>query len=287
MKNAKKVIISSVIIILVIFSLIVIKTLTFFHSLRECSDFKDLRKAKLAGSIVINLEELYGEDFFCDSLGTYGDLATYICHPVNDPTLHFKGEASSSSGYITASAYPDAILAREDTAIMNDIFSGIPGTVTSYRHPYHGTFLQEYNVYRGEYSIDELRKTIYHNYLWFDVFFDVSDNEFINDPEREYYYLQQCAEELMDFYREASDKNYFVLMHVYYMDADACSSAIEYLNTGHDASNDSEFRFGRKIIIAFGSVEEFDIPEGWQIAPDEFLEERNHIDIYIKEHYGF
>lgn len=271
---------------LLILSLVIILALVYVYNLRKSSNFFGWRKAEMARRIVNNLEQIYGEEFYCDSLGTYGGLATYICHPISDPSLHFKGEASTG-GTVTASAYPDALLAREDTLIMNDILSQIPGTVVCFRNPYHSWYLDRYNVYGGEYSIEELRKTIYHRSIFFDIFFNISDEDFINDPELEYYYLQQCAEEMLDIYRNASDYRCCLLMHVYYMDDDNCSYALGFLGTGYDESNDPEFRFGKEIVLAFGSEEELDPDDSWRMDLDEFKEERYYMDLYIKDRYGF
>ena len=238
-------------------------------------------KPSLESKICKSLEEKYGIEFECESVGVDGGAAFFICYPTNDPTLHFDGDADSETGYVSNDTFIGAIYSKSDANLMTETLSDELGEVYVYGRPkHHGLPDAEQVIQFGDYTLEELRKnTSMSPNLFFIIFFNTTNDLFIDDPGHDYDSISLAVDDLVKYYKEAYEKDICVDMHIYYVNDSEFIYAKDYFKTNLTTSIEFAERLNYKncITLQLGPEDNGYYSDTLRLNRDEYVNERERM----------
>ena len=235
-------------------------------------------KASLERRICKSLKEKYGMDFACESVGVYGGEAFFVCYPIDDPTLHFDGDANSETGGVGEDTFIGAIFAKNDAALMTEALSAELGEVYVFGIPmHHGHSNANQVIASEEYTLKELRKeTSMSPNLKFLIFLNTTDESYIDDPGRDYDSIAHAVEVLTKYYEENYDKGICIDMYIYYVNNLELDYVKDYFKTNLSTGMefDAELNYQNCISLQMGPENNGYYYDTLRLTRDEYINER-------------
>lgn len=232
-----------------------------------------------------NLRHRYGIGFSIQSLTVEGDAANFVCYPDVDPLLMFDGLANSRNGHIVFDRYAGAIIANEDAMLLEDNLKIRFGDAYVHGSPVFEIDSDAWaRSVQKSLDINNPDFVQLHNdlipidCLFFYVFINTSNNQYVYGPENDYELLEQSVEKLVEKYRLEFDRDICVDMHVYFLDEQLMEYSREYFETNLKADYDFNKIVSPKyeIVIEMGS-RNVRVKESLRKTIEEFAEERERI----------
>ncbi len=253
--------------------LLALYLLAFIVVLASCQT-----KASLERRICRSLKEKYGMDFACESVGVYGGEAFFVCYPVDDPTLHFDGDANSETGGVGEDTFIGAIFAKNDAALMTEALSAELGEVYVFGIPmHHGLSNANQVIQRDNYSLKELeRETSMSPNLKFIIFINTTDELFTDNSGHDYDSISYAVDTLVKYYENNYDYRICVDMQIYYVNNLELDYVKDYFKTNLSTGREfvAELNYQNCISLQMGPEDNGYYYDTLRLTRDEYINER-------------